>query len=110
MILSLKDIEHIKNVGFKEEEFCFKDEDGYHKLKNVDDVCFFLKNNKCTIYDHRPRGCKFYPIVFDIDRNKPALDEDCPLIDKISDKIVKSFEKDLLKFVRVIKKEKTSNI
>ncbi len=31
--------------------------------KNLaDGKCIFLKDNQCTIYEHRPLICKFYPI------------------------------------------------
>ena len=106
MILSHQDITRIETLGFKKEDFCFLDEDGFFKLKNIDNECFFLKNNRCSIYEHRPQGCKFYPIIFDVDKKKPALDDECPLINTISDKVVLSFEKDLLKFVRMIEKER----
>jgi len=33
---------------------------------------------KCLIYEHRPEGCRLYPIIFDKENNCAILDEDCP--------------------------------
>lgn len=106
MFLSRDDIERIKTLGFNEDEFCLLNEDGFFQLQNVDGECFFLKNNKCQIYDVRPTGCRFYPIIFDLDKNKAILDDECPLINSITEKTTKTFEKDLRKFVTNMLKEK----
>ena len=106
MMLSFRDIEEIEKLGYEKEDFCFLDEDGFYKLQNVEGECFFLKNNECQIYASRPQGCRFYPIVFDLDTNKASLDEDCPLIHTISEKTLQSFTKDLKKFVNNLLKER----
>ncbi|MHA1504757.1 MAG: YkgJ family cysteine cluster protein [Candidatus Heimdallarchaeota archaeon] len=106
MFLSLGDIDHIVAQGYTQIEFCFKNEDGFFQLKNIDGECFFLKDNHCQIYDVRPTGCRFYPIIFDLDKNKAILDDECPLIDSISEKTIKNFETDLRKFIMKILREK----
>jgi hypothetical protein len=30
------------------------------------------------ICDHRPKGCHYYPLVYDIEINECVLDKDCP--------------------------------
>tara|TARA_B100001093_G_C26856295_1_gene1027549 strand:+ start:2469 stop:2963 length:495 start_codon:yes stop_codon:yes gene_type:complete len=41
-------------------EYLKKDEDGDWVLQTL--PCFFLdKDNKCTIYEHRPQACREYP-------------------------------------------------
>jgi len=106
MFLSLSDINRISSQGFNQKDFCFKNEEGFFQLKNISGECFFLKDNKCQIYDIRPTGCRFYPIIFDLDKNKAVLDDECPLVDTISEKTLKNFENDLRKFVTKILKEK----
>ena len=43
------------------------DECGYfvYFLKSVgeDDACIFLKDNRCTIHDAKPRACRLYPFM-----------------------------------------------
>ena len=106
MLLSKVDIERIITLGFNAEDFCFINDDGFFELKNVDGHCVFLESNKCLIYLNRPQGCRFYPIIFDLDANQAILDSDCPLIKKISSSVVKSFEKDLRRFARKLVQEK----
>jgi Fe-S-cluster containining protein len=106
MMLSLRDIEKIEKLGYKKNDFCFQDEDGFYKLHNVNGECFFLVENECQIYSDRPQGCKFYPIVFDLDENKAVLDDECPLITNISNKTLQSFTKDLKKFVSDLLRER----
>jgi hypothetical protein len=37
----------------------------YEMKKPKDGKCFFLKNNRCTIYKARPLICRFYPFQLD---------------------------------------------
>ncbi|NHJ03358.1 MAG: YkgJ family cysteine cluster protein [Candidatus Heimdallarchaeota archaeon] len=106
MILSQNDIKRIETAGYKIEEFSFKDEEGFIKLKNIENKCYFLQNNKCSIYLIRPQGCKFYPIIYDLDEKKAILDPECPLIDTIPLKMVTRFTNNLKKFIQLILKEK----
>jgi len=106
MMLSQKDIENITSLEHNQDDFCFLDIDGYYKLRNIDGQCFFLKDNKCIIYSHRPQGCRFYPIIFDQNQNKAILDDDCPLINTIQNKTILNFNKDLQKFISKLIKEK----
>ena len=105
-MLSLRDIEKIEKLGYKKNDFCFRDEDGFYKLRNVNDECYFLEKNRCQIYGNRPQGCRFYPIVFDLDENKAVLDDECPLISTISNKTLQNFTKDLKKFINNLLREK----
>ena len=105
MILSSADVQRIIGCGYKKEDFCFLDEEGFTRLHNIEGNCFFLRENKCIIYSSRPQGCKFYPIIFDLDNNKAIVDSECPLADTISSKIVITFTKDLRKFIRKIMEE-----
>ena len=77
MLLSNSDIQNIENIGFKRNYFVrFKK--GWFYLKNKDGRCVFHNGKKCIIYDHRPEGCKLYPLIFDDDHKRAIIDEDCP--------------------------------
>ena len=106
MFLSQDDIDRIVAQGYAENDFTFRNKEGFFQLKNVEGECYFLKNNKCQIYEFRPTGCRFYPIIFDLDKNKAVLDDECPLIETITEKTIKTFEKDLRKFITNMLREK----
>jgi Fe-S-cluster containining protein len=83
MPLSDKDIALILTYhksDIKEEDFIEYKSEGLRQLKNKDGSCFFLdiQQKLCKIYDFRPTGCRFYPIVFDIENRKCIYDKDCP--------------------------------
>lgn len=48
------------------------------RLRNRDGHCVFLGPSGCTVYADRPAGCRIYPLVYDPDRDRGTLDEDCP--------------------------------
>lgn len=82
MELSLEDINVIErnNVNnWKREDFCNFHQD-YYRLRNLNGHCFFLniETKKCKIYDFRPMGCRFYPLIFDLIKNRCKFDNDCP--------------------------------
>jgi hypothetical protein len=83
MPLSNNDINLIIENSFNnltQEDFTVKNNEDYFQLKNIDGNCFFLDPNSkiCKIYANRPRGCRFYPLIFDYDRDKCVLDDECP--------------------------------
>ncbi|GAG77984.1 unnamed protein product, partial [marine sediment metagenome] len=70
MILSKNDFENIIKNSTKyshKEDFVFKNKDGFFQLKNINEHCVFfdIPSKQCEIYDYRPKGCKFYPLIFD---------------------------------------------
>ncbi len=82
MILSKKDIILIiKNFSkrIRQEDFTFQNND-FFQLKNVESHCFFLNNTTkmCNIYEFRPYGCRFYPMIYDDKKRLCLLDNDCP--------------------------------
>ena len=84
MFLSKSDIKlifkkiRLKNLNLK--DFTIKNKIGLNQLKNINEVCFFYdKNSKnCSIYNFRPKGCRFYPLIYDIDKKNCVFDKDCP--------------------------------
>jgi uncharacterized protein len=78
MLLLEDDVKRIARLGFKE-EFFSTESDGFKVLKNSSaGRCVFHDGKQCTIYANRPKGCKFYPIVFDEDLMLPVKDDLCP--------------------------------
>jgi Fe-S-cluster containining protein len=82
MELSFKDILaiEINNPNhLTRTDFCEIKND-YYILKNDNGHCIFLnpENNQCIIYDNRPQGCRYYPMLFDPHKNKCELDSECP--------------------------------
>jgi Fe-S-cluster containining protein len=57
-----------KLLGMKvsafEEQYVTIDEDG-DRVMNTTPCPFLLENNHCTIYEHRPRACREYPLTDD---------------------------------------------
>ena len=111
MILSKKDIENIINSpqnNLKEVDFVEKSIEGFFQLRNVNGCCFFFDNttNLCKIYEVRPQGCRFYPLIYDSDKNSCVFDQDCPSpelfypsqnsVRKTCAKIIKYLEKQVL--------------
>ncbi len=83
MILSRNDIELIKRESSKSlrgRDFVFKNDNNQLQLKNIEGHCVFFDNNSkcCNIYKYRPQGCRFYPLIYDINEEKCELDKDCP--------------------------------
>lgn len=48
------------------------------RLANRDGACTFLGPDGCTVYAHRPAGCRIYPLVLDPESGRGVLDADCP--------------------------------
>lgn len=78
MLLSMRDIERLERRGFKREEFAVKLPSGVYQLRNVNGACFFLKDGLCSVYEDRPEGCRYYPVVLSEDGKKCIRDELCP--------------------------------
>lgn len=83
MLVSELDIQLIaQTLNLTRNDFIKINELGIPQLKNKDNHCVFLDNTSklCTIYKIRPKGCKFYPIVYDKDKSICIYDVDCPRI------------------------------
>ncbi len=76
MALSEKDITRIENLGYEISDF-LEEKDGFMILKNIDGHCFFLKGKSCSIYEDRPQGCRFYPLIYDLEIDDFVVDNLC---------------------------------
>jgi Fe-S-cluster containining protein len=77
MPLSQVDIRRLFELGHRLEDFAVKSGNEWH-LKNQNGRCVFLSANGCTIYSHRPDGCRIYPLVYDETQRKAVLHQLCP--------------------------------
>ncbi len=77
MPLTEDDIKRIEKLGFKRTDFTVEAE-GETRLRNLAKSCFFLKDDKCRIYDDRPEGCRIYPLIYDVNSHKFVYDTVCP--------------------------------
>ena len=83
MILSKNNVEKImKNSPKKlqKKDFVLVNKEGFFQLKNIRDHCVFFDSPSklCKIYDYRPQGCEFYPLIYNIQNNNCIFDRDCP--------------------------------
>ena len=74
MILSQRDIKLILSNfpnPIREEDFTLKNFEDQYQLKNKKGHCVFLEPTQkfCKIYEYRPQGCRFYPLIFDLNTN-----------------------------------------
>ena len=76
MALSEKDITRIEDLGYQISDF-LEEKDGFMILKNIEGHCFFLKEKLCDIYEDRPQGCRFYPLIYDLEIDDFVVDNLC---------------------------------
>lgn len=108
MLLSNADIEKIEKITKQARHQFSYIRDGYIYLKNRGQYCIFLNpaENKCTIYDTRPQGCRFYPIVFDPIANNAVVDRDCTNKDHIPQEMTRQNLPELREFILLLEKER----
>ena len=98
MLLSASDIQRInQKTSFSVNEYSFVDNFGHRTLKNkeINDrlQCFFLdEHGECTIYEIRPKGCQYYPIIWDMNIQEAVTDDYCPHHQKFDDQIPRIIE------------------
>ncbi|MHA1772288.1 MAG: YkgJ family cysteine cluster protein [Candidatus Thorarchaeota archaeon] len=80
MTLTRKDAERIDALGYSRKEYMVKTQDGFCELRNIDGHCYFYDptTKLCKIYDARPEGCRYYPVVYHVRKRKCIVDQDCP--------------------------------
>ncbi|RLG64560.1 YkgJ family cysteine cluster protein [archaeon] len=107
MELTEEDIRRIEKLGFKREGFTVTHADGRVTLKNVNGHCIFLDEStgKCTIYPHRPIGCRLYPIIYDEASGDVTVDPECPAAYTVSRKELEKARSKVLKLIKTIERE-----
>jgi Fe-S-cluster containining protein len=76
MTLTEADVVRLEGAGF--DDFVRRDHDGDLVLVNRAGACVFLDDGVCRSYEVRPEGCRAYPLVLDLNRDRVVLDELCP--------------------------------
>lgn len=104
MPLTEADIARIESLGHRRENFCELDDESVPQLLNDGDHCVFLgKNGLCSIYEHRPEGCRLYPLVWDRDAERVVRDDFCPW--NRAFKIPKESEAALIRVLQTLRDE-----
>ncbi|MHA2155855.1 MAG: YkgJ family cysteine cluster protein [Candidatus Hodarchaeales archaeon] len=80
------------STGFSIPDFSFLTDDNQRMLRNKlskeNKICFFLDSKgNCSIYDIRPEGCSYYPIIWDLTNHQAVSDDYCPHYKQFIDKI-----------------------
>ncbi|MBD3406232.1 MAG: YkgJ family cysteine cluster protein [Candidatus Lokiarchaeota archaeon] len=80
MTLTKKDAKRIDALGYNREDYLIRMDDGFCQIRNIEGRCYFYNPDQltCRIYSHRPEGCKYYPIVYNVEKGKCVVDYDCP--------------------------------
>jgi len=107
MLLSSQDIETIEKLGYGKEFFVIE-KNGWLQLRNHLGRCVFHNGNKCTIYNHRPKGCSLYPIVYEKTTKHAIRDDECP--QKTRFPLSKTKEETLIALVDLLQKERTQRM
>ena len=80
MTLTQEDAERIDALGYARDDYMIQAGFGFCQLKNIGGHCYFYdtKTKECRIYENRPDGCRYYPIIYHYDKRKCNVDKDCP--------------------------------
>jgi len=86
MLLSSADVERLERVCYRREKFKHTDTHGYVRLKNRLGFCVFydIEKCRCRIYEHRPLGCRIYPVIYS-EQEGIIVDDLCPMKSTISE-------------------------
>ena len=77
MLLSTQDIDRLLKQGYSR-DFFVREQKGFYFLKNANGGCVFHDGRSCTVYNHRPRGCQLYPLIYDEATTTVIQDTYCP--------------------------------
>jgi Fe-S-cluster containining protein len=101
MPLTEADARRLEALGHERARFT-RTLDGDLTLQNVDGACYFLHDGRCSVYEHRPAGCRTYPFVLDVDGGF-VRDEDCPWRGEFEP--ARGTRGELLRIVAVVRRE-----
>ncbi len=96
------DIERLLRLGYRLTHFARIDSD-FVKLRCVDNHCVFFdeKTRTCKIYEHRPIGCRLYPLQ--LTNNDIVPDPECPAAATISKREIERLRPYVYAFVEFAK-------
>lgn len=111
MPLTEKDAKRLEALGHVRADFSLVDAEGTLRLRNRERgsprPCFFLQAGRCSVYAHRPAGCRVYPFVLDVG-DEVVGDEDCPHAAQFAPSAATGRE--LLRIVRVVERESAARV
>jgi Fe-S-cluster containining protein len=107
MTLTREDVARLEGAGHKREDFLIRTEDGFCELRNVEGFCYFydVETKECSVYENRPEGCRYYPVVYDVRKRKCVTDRDCPSRETMSREEIRKVCHRVRKLVQTLQEE-----
>jgi len=109
MLLSNADVERLEKAGYNRQKFMRYDKHGFARLRNRYGFCVFydVVKCRCTIYEHRPLGCRIYPIIYS-EQEGIVVDGLCPMKNTVSEIELKGKGKRVIELLQRMDNEATS--
>jgi len=106
MLLAEADIKCLEKAGYTRTRFVRYDKKGFAKLRNRRGYCVFYDTEKrrCKVYEHRPSGCRLYPVIYSIEEGV-IIDDLCPMKNTVSATELKRKGKEVTKLLQRIDEE-----
>ena len=110
MMLSNADVKCLETIGYDGRKFVRQDRHGFIRLRNHHGFCVFysVERCRCRIYEHRPLGCRIYPVMYG-KQEGIIVDDLCPMISTVSKIELKREGKKLVELLQRIDAEATCN-
>ena len=85
MLLSNSDVKRLEMIGYTRLKFVHYDKHGFASLRNRQGFCVFYdpRKHRCEVYEHRPAGCRIYPVVH-CEPDEVVVDDVCPRKDTVT--------------------------
>ena len=109
MLLSNADVERLEKAGYDRQKFMRYDKHDFARLRNRHGFCVFydVVKCRCTIYEHRPLGCRIYPIIYS-EQEEIVVDGLCPMKNTVSEIELKGKGKKVVELLQRMDNEATS--
>jgi len=109
MMLSNADVKRLEKVGYTRQTFMRYDKQGFARLRNSHGFCVFydMVKCRCLIYEHRPLGCRIYPVIYS-EQEGIVVDGLCPMKSTVSEMELKRKGKKVVELLQRMDHEATS--
>jgi Fe-S-cluster containining protein len=106
MLLCKADVKRLENAGHSRKSFVHVGRQGFSHLKNTEGYCFFYDRTKncCRAYEHRPLGCRVYPVIYS-DQNGIIIDDLCPMQATVTCREIRQKGKVVIRLLQTIDNE-----
>jgi uncharacterized protein len=74
-----EDVKKLEAAGYKD----FYEKKGELRLKRLNGKCFFLKDDKCSVYEHRPTVCMEFPFFTEYGIGYARNIRFCPALEEL---------------------------